>query len=97
MIENWKKYLDQGRYYSALLTDLSNVYDCIMHELLMAKLQVYGVDRAYLNFICNYLLDREQRIKINSSFSTWSKIEYGVPHGYIGVFTFQYKFIRHVI
>ena len=31
-----------------------------------------------LNFICNYLFSREQRIKIKSSFSTWSKLKYGV-------------------
>ena len=35
------------------------------------------------NFICNYLVNREQRVKINSSFSTWSKMEYGVPQGSI--------------
>ena len=66
-----------------------------MHDLLMAKLQAYGFDNDSLNFICNYLLVREQRIKINSSFSTWLKIEYGVPH--TGAFTFQYKCIRHVL
>ena len=36
-----------------------------------------------LNFICNYLLGRGQRIKISSSFSTWPKIEYGVSQGSI--------------
>ena len=54
-----------------------------MHNLLIAKLQAYGFDNDYLNFICHYLVNREQRVKINSSFSTWSKIEYGVPQGSI--------------
>ena len=36
-----------------------------------------------LTFMCNYLLGREQRININSSFSTWSKIGYDVPQGSI--------------
>ena len=49
-----------------------------MHDLLIAKLQAHGFDSYSLNFFCNYLLGREQRIKINSSFSTWSKTEYGV-------------------
>ena len=83
MIENWKESLDQGGHYGALLTDLSKAFDCIMHDLLIAKLQAYGFDNDSLNFICNYLVDREQRVKINSSFSTWSKIEYGVPQGSI--------------
>ena len=54
-----------------------------MHNLLIVKLQAYGFDDDSLNFICNYFVDREQRIKINSSFSTWSKIENGVPQGSI--------------
>ena len=54
-----------------------------MHDFLVGKLQAYGFDNDSLNFICNYLLDREQRIKINSSFSTWSKIKNGVPQGSI--------------
>ena len=83
MIENWKKSLDQGGHYDALLTDLSKAFDCLMHDLLTAKLQAYGFDDDSLKFICNYLVDREQRVKINSSFSTWSKIEYGVPQGSI--------------
>ena len=67
---------------------------------LIAKLQVHGFDNDSLNFICNYLLDREHGIKINSSFSTWSKIEYGVPQGFIlGPLLFNvntlYMFFEH--
>ena len=83
MIENWKESLDQGGHYSALLTDLSKAFDCTMHDLLIAKLQAYCFNDDSLNFVCNYLVDREQRVKINSSFSTLSKIEYGVPQGSI--------------
>ena len=54
-----------------------------MHDLLRAKLQAYGFDNDSLNFISNYLVDREQRVKINSSFNAWSKIEHGVPQGSI--------------
>ena len=44
MIENWKESLDQGSHYGALLTDLSKAFDCIMHDLLIAKLQAYSFD-----------------------------------------------------
>ena len=54
-----------------------------MHDLLIMKLQIHGFDNDFLNFICNYLLGRKQRTKIKLSFSTWSKIEYGVLQGYI--------------
>ena len=82
-MENWKKSVDQGGHYVALLAALSKAFDCIMHHLLIAKLQEYGFDNDSLNFICNYLVGREQRIKINSSFATRSKIENGVPQGSI--------------
>ena len=81
MIENWKKSLDQRGHYGALLTDLSKAFDCIMYDLLVAKLQVYGFDNDSLNFICSYSLVLEQRI--NSSLSTWSKIEHDIPQGSI--------------
>ena len=77
MIENWSKSLDQGSHDGALLTDLSKAFDCIMSDLLIAKLQAYGFDNDSLNFICNYLVDLERRVKISSCFSKWSRIEYG--------------------
>ena len=83
MIENWKESLDQGRHYRALLTNLSKAFDSIMHDLLIAMLQAYGFNNDSLNFIFNYLLGCEERIKINSSFNTWSKIQYGVSQGSI--------------
>ena len=79
MTENWKESLDQGANYGALLTDLSKAFDCIIYDLLIARLQAYNFDNDSLNFICSYLLGHEQKNKIKSSFSTWSKIEYPVP------------------
>ena len=64
MIENWKNSIDQGVHYGALLTDLSKVFDCIMHDFLITKLQAYGFDNDSLKFSCNRLLGCEQRIKM---------------------------------
>ena len=44
MVENWKESLDQRGHYGALLTDLLKAFDCIMHDLIIAKLQAYGFD-----------------------------------------------------
>ena len=76
MMENRIESLNEGANYGALLTDLSKVFDCIMHDLLMATFNAYGFDSDSLNFVCNYLLGLQQRITIKSSFSTLSRIEY---------------------
>ena len=69
--------------HGILLTDLSKAFDCINHELLIAKLHAYGFSLESLTFIQSYLTNRIQRVKINSSFSEYSNVESGVPQGSI--------------
>ena len=42
LLEKWKNYIDKGKVFGALLTDLSKAFDCLDHELLIAKLNPYG-------------------------------------------------------
>ena len=55
MIEKWKKSIDQRKNAGALLTDLSKAFDCMSHNLLIAKLEAYGVDTNSLYIIHSYL------------------------------------------
>ena len=79
MIERWRKALDNSKITGALLTDLSKAFDCLNHELLIAKLEAYGFHHDALTYIHSYLSERKQRTKINISFSQWSSIKSGVP------------------
>ena len=83
MIEKWKKIVDYGGVFGALLTDLSKAFDCIPHDLIIAKLEAYGFQTDALNLVYDYLSNRKQRVKINETFSCWKNIEYGVPQGSI--------------
>ena len=63
--------------------DLSKAFDTINHDLLIAKLHAYGFDKNSLNLMKSYLSNRWQRVKINTSFSSWSELIQGVPQGSI--------------
>ena len=84
-IEKRRKFLDTRGHAGALLIDLSKAFVCIDHELLIAKLRAYGFDTDALKFIYSYsyLKGRKQRTKINSSYSSFAEILFGVPQGSI--------------
>ena len=83
MLEKWKRTEDNGKVFGILLTDLSKAFDCLSHELLLAKLHAYGFSLSALRLIHSYLTNRKQRTKINSSYSSWEEILFGVPQGSI--------------
>ena len=83
MKEKWRRSVDGGCQAGALLTDLSKVFDCIDHELLIAKVYVYTFDNNSLHLINSYLKGQRQRTKINSSYSAFAEIIFGVALGSI--------------
>ena len=52
--------------------DLSKAYDCLPHDLLIVKLDAYGVGIDSLTLIYSYLTDRKQKVKVGNSLSTLS-------------------------
>ena len=83
MLEKWKSAVDRGKSFGALLTDLSKAFDCLSHDLLLAKLHAYGFSLSALKLIHSYLKNRKQRTKIDSTYSTWEEILFGLPQGSI--------------
>ena len=63
--------------------DLSKAYDSIPHNLLITMLEYYGVNKASLRLLLDYVTRRKQQTKIGSSFSSWCHINTGVPQGSI--------------
>ena len=58
-----------GGVSGALLTDLSKAFDCILHDLLIAKLAACSFDYNSLQMLQSYLSSRKQRTKINDAYS----------------------------
>ena len=81
MFNKRKKNLDKGGECGALFVDLSKAFDCLQHDLLLAKLNAYGFDYKSLKLISSFLSNRKYRPKINSCFSDWKHLLIGVPQG----------------
>ena len=83
LIEEWKTNLDNIFVVGAVLMDLSIAFDCMSHDLLIAKLSTYGFEEKTLIYIYSYLENRKQCVKINNTNSNFQTIKSGVPQGFI--------------
>ena len=83
LIKDWKKSLDDKNIIGAVLVDLSKAFDCIPHDLHVAKLPAYGLSMDAINFIFSYMKRRKQGVKINDTESLFEILLSGVPQGSI--------------
>ena len=83
LTENWKATLDSNLFTGAVLIDLSKTFDCISHDLLIAKLHAYEFSFETLTFLNSYLRNRKQCVKINNICSDFLKNFSGVSQGSI--------------
>ena len=81
MIEKFRKSVDKGKTFAVLLTDLSKVFDCLPHNINIAKLNTYGFSLSAARLIQSYLSKRKQITKINTAYSSWEEILFDVPQG----------------
>ena len=80
-VRKWKRSVNNSKMFGALLTDLSKAFNCLDHELLIAKLNTCGFSLTVLKLVHNYLSNKKQRAKINSSYSSLLEIIFGVRRG----------------
>ena len=83
LINKWHSCLDNFGVVGIILMDLSKAFDCLPHELVLAKLHAYGVDIKSLKLLQDDLSNRAKRVKLDSTFSSWLEILLGVPQGSI--------------
>ena len=83
LIEEWKLGIDQGKHVGSILMDLSKAFDCIPHDLLIAKLNAYGFTNRSCKLLYSYLKGRQQCVKINGTHSKFHTLLAGVPQGSI--------------
>ena len=75
--------MDRGMASFLLLLDYSKAFDCLNHELLLAKLKYFGLDRCSLSWFAEYLSERCQCVKYENKVSSELRLRSGVPQGSI--------------
>ena len=70
MIENLQKSIDSWDISDALLTDPSKAFDCLPHDLFIAKLYAHSTKEGSLNLFISYLINRKKSVRLNN---TWFK------------------------
>ena len=81
MYDKFVKAANQKQVTGAVLLDLSAAFDLVDHKLLNKKLDVYGVDREFREWINSYLTGRQQAVWISNCFSNYLDCDVGVPQG----------------
>ena len=79
LIQSWPKELDESGFVGTILMDLSKAYDCLPTDLMVAKLEAYGIPKESLQLISDYLSYRKQRTEIGSAYSDWANVIRGIP------------------
>ena len=76
IVELWGEMsLKYSKYYR-------KAFDLVDHHLLIAKLFSLGVKPTIVNWIIDFLRNRQQRVKLNNNcYSSWLNVSAGVPQG----------------
>ena len=73
--------IDNSEYTIGVFLDLAKAFDTVNHEILLKKLEHYGIRGIALEWFKNYLTNRKQIIKYKSEKSESLTIKCGVPQG----------------
>jgi hypothetical protein len=71
--------LDENKYIAAILMDLSKTFDCLPHDLILLKLEAYGLSEKSINLLNSYLSGRKQCVKVTNICSSFETVYKGVP------------------
>ncbi len=80
-IANVQTYREQNNFTISVLLDLSKAFDTIDHDILIRKLDHYGVRGLPLEWFRSYLTGRTQYVTYKNKISDFQNITCGVPQG----------------
>ena len=81
LYEKFSSAIDNKEYTLGVFIDLSKAFDTVNHDMLLAKLEHYGVRGNSLKWFESYLSDRKQFVSYNNYHSSQQLVRCGVPQG----------------
>ena len=79
--ENIQTQLDKGKYCVGVFVDLKKAFETVDHNILLRKLDYYGIRGIANEWFCSYLKKRKQFVSIENNMSSVKEILTGVPQG----------------
>ena len=79
--ETIRKSLDEGKFACGIFIDLQKAFDTVNHDILINKLNYYGIRGVGNNWFKSYLSDRSQYVTIQGHDSELEPVSHGVPQG----------------
>ena len=80
-VQDLAKSMDLGEQTDLILLDFSKAFDKVPHERLLYKAHYYGVRGSTLQWVRDFLSDRNQRVLVDGKSSTNAPVQSGVPQG----------------
>lgn len=77
------KAFEHGEFTLGVFLDIKKAFDTVHINILLQKLQRYGVKHTAFEMLSSYLYDRKQSVKIHNTYSSLTKVKMGVPQGSI--------------
>ena len=75
--------MDRGDYNLVVYFDIKKAFDTVNHDILLKKLEMYGLGESALALLRNYLTNRTQKCNLQGMLSKQRKITFGIPQGSI--------------
>ena len=81
LTENIRSSLDNNSFGCGIFIDFKKAFDTVSHDILLGKLEHYGIRGSSQTWFKSYLHDRKQFVSVNGHSSSICKISCGVPQG----------------
>ena len=78
---DWNVAMNSHNNIDVIYLDFARAFDSVVHSKLLAKLSCYGIDPVLLSWICSFLSNRSQYVKVDKSYSSIQPVISGVPQG----------------